>query len=402
MSRVEGVKDGAQKALNKVTETAAAAGAAFMQQNTATQTKIITIIIVVTLIIAFGIHMYSMATYRTKHCNMMSNIYTEAGHVASIDTTATGFADHPLRDYYIKTAYNCCAINKFKNTYVDTCALKEVIGQGVRALDFQIFSVDNLPVISVSSISCDYSDTNTDQLCYNIKESYNTVNFADAMSVVADYAFNGTLCPNPNDPLILHLRINSTNNSIYSDMTDILKDKLSTKLLGKKYSYEYNGDNFAAVKISNLVNKVIIIVDKSNPHFEDTPLKELVNICSNSVYMRALREYDVKNTPDFKELTDFNRNYLTMALPDVSANNTNPSPARAMSYGVQMTAMCYQNYDEQLDFYETFFRDAGHAFVLKPESLHAIPLNLTTPEEQTVNVNESVVVDAGVAGTYSI
>ena len=150
------------------------------------------------------------------------------------------------------------------------------------------------------------------------------------------------------------------------------------------------------------MNKVIIIVDKSNPHFEDTPLKELVNICSNSVYMRALREYDVKNTPDFKELTDFNRNYLTMALPDVSANNTNPSPARAMSYGVQMTAMCYQNYDEQLDFYETFFRDAGHAFVLKPESLHAIPLNLTTPEEQTVNVNESVVVDAGVAGTYSI
>ena len=163
MSRVEGVKDGAQKALNKVTETAAAAGAAFMQQNTATQTKIITIIIVVTLIIAFGIHMYSMASYRTKYCNMMSNIYTEAGHVASIDTTATDFADHPLRDYYIKTAYNCCAINKFKNTYVDTCALKEVIGQGVRALDFQIFSVDNLPVIAVSSISCDYSNTNTNQ-----------------------------------------------------------------------------------------------------------------------------------------------------------------------------------------------------------------------------------------------
>ena len=60
----------------------------------------------------------------------------------------------------------------FKNTYVDTCALKEIIGQGVRALDFQIYSVDNLPVIAVSSIGCDYSDASTDKLCYNIKESY--------------------------------------------------------------------------------------------------------------------------------------------------------------------------------------------------------------------------------------
>ena len=32
-------------------------------------------------------------------------------------------------------------------------------------------------------------------------------------------------------------------------------------------------------------------------------------MCSNSVFMRALRDYDVKYTPDFHELIDFNKKY---------------------------------------------------------------------------------------------
>ena len=65
---------------------------------------------------------------------------------------------HALRDFFVKTAYNCCAIGEFKNTFVDLCALKQVIRQGVRALDFQIYSVDDKPVIAVSTIPCDYTD----------------------------------------------------------------------------------------------------------------------------------------------------------------------------------------------------------------------------------------------------
>ena len=44
-----------------------------------------------------------------------------------------------LRDFYIKTAYNCCASGQFKSDYVSMCALQNTIKQGVRCLDFEIF-----------------------------------------------------------------------------------------------------------------------------------------------------------------------------------------------------------------------------------------------------------------------
>ena len=58
----------------------------------------------------------------------------------------------PLYDYYIKSAYNCCAVDQFSNSVVNENALKNVIKSGVRFLDFEIYSVDgNKPVIGIST-----------------------------------------------------------------------------------------------------------------------------------------------------------------------------------------------------------------------------------------------------------
>ena len=123
-------------------------------------------------------------------------------------------------------------------------------------------------------------------------------------------------------------------------------------------------------------------VDKSNPYFEGTKLEELVNIGSNSVFMRSLTESEVKYTPDFNELKQYNKKNMTMELPDVSPSNTNPSAALGMKYGVQMIGMCYQNYDSKLEFYEEFFATAGYAFVLKPEALRYVEVTIAAPVEQ--------------------
>ena len=34
-----------------------------------------------------------------------------------------------LRDFYIKSAYNCCSLDIFKNSYLDICILKDIINQ---------------------------------------------------------------------------------------------------------------------------------------------------------------------------------------------------------------------------------------------------------------------------------
>ena len=78
--------------------------------------------------------------------------------------------------------------------------------------------------------------------------------------------------------------------------------------------------------MDKLMGKVIIAVDKSNNRFESTPLDEYVNICSNAMFMRALRNYNVKYTPDMSELIDYNKKQMTLTMPDLSSSDNN-SPA---------------------------------------------------------------------------
>ena len=86
--------------------------------------------------------------------------------------------DYKLKDFYIKTAYNCFCNSGFRNGYVDNCALINCASYGVRALHMQIFSLDQTPILGVNSMS-----TN------DYKESYNEISFKDAMSTI-DTVYN--------------------------------------------------------------------------------------------------------------------------------------------------------------------------------------------------------------------
>ena len=210
-----------------------------LEADASTQVKWTVIVMIIIIIISTFFYIYSKSKYKTTHCDSIKDIYTDMGKVSSINLNDADFKGFLLRDYYMKTAYNCCAIGSFKNTFVDVCALKNVIKQGVRVLDFAIYSVNDKPVIAVSSIPCDHT-TDLPQ-CFLIKESYNYVEFDKAMQIVASYAYAGDTCPNPNDPLILNFRIMSKNSNIYDSMTATLKNKFGDHLLGKEFSYENNG-----------------------------------------------------------------------------------------------------------------------------------------------------------------
>ena len=209
-----------------------------------------------------------------KNCDVLNKLYTEKPLISSINPSNPIY-NFKLRDYYIKTAYNCCSAGIFKNDFVNLCALKNCIKQGARCLDFEIYSVKNKPVIAISS------KTN-----FSVKGSYNSIPFADAMTVVSTYAFSANTCPNHEDPLILHFRIMSNNPKIQNDMANVLYNTLEDYLLGKKFSYENDGVNLGGYQLSLLMNKVVIIVDKSNPIFVNTRLYEYVNMASNSVFVR--------------------------------------------------------------------------------------------------------------------
>lgn len=336
--------------------------------------KIFILVMIIFIVFLTSIWIYRKLTLNNRNCTNLSQIYDSFPQLASINPRLTDYS-YKLRDYYIKTAYNACSAGQYKNDFVNLCALKTAIQQGARCLDFEIYSLNDKPVIATSSV------TN-----FKTKQTYNSIPFADAMNIVADYAFSGSTCPNPDDPLFLNFRIMSTNMPKIGDqMADDLYNSLEMRLLGEDYSNENGGKNFGITPLKDLMGKVAIIVDKStlgSGLLESSRLDEYVNITSSSPFMRSYNYDGVKNVQDMNELIEFNKKCMTFVTPNVAASDANPSPALAMQYGCQFIAMAFQNFDSNMEYYDMYFDKIGTAFSLKPENLRYIPVTVNEPAPQ--------------------
>ena len=338
---------------------------------------IILIIVIVVLISALGYYLY-ITGLRSRECTFMNNIYgTLNTRIKPVNTTSKE-CSYNLQDYYIKTAYNCCSGGSYKNDYVDTCNLINVLKQGCRGLDFEIYSIDNNPVVSTS-----ISDNNY------VKETYNYINFSEVMNILTNYAFSASTAPNYTDPLIIHLRIKSNNLTMIANFAELFKS-YSQFMLSENYSYENNGKNVTNTPLIEFINtpalpknNIIVIVDRTNHTFlENKQFMEYVNITSNSMFMRALRYYNIKYAPDLIELQEYNKTNVSIAMPDNEVNPVNPNSIIVRESGCQLIAMRYQYVDNYLEENIGFFDKAGFAFALKPERLRYIPVNLPDPVPQ--------------------
>lgn len=326
-------------------------------------------ITLIIILIAFLYYFY-YSTLRSKECSTMDTIYGDLnGKITSINDSEQ--FSYTFKDYYIKTAYNCCSGGSYKNDFVDTCILKDILKQGVRGLDFEIFSIDDKPVVATST-----SDS------YYIKETFNYINFGDVMNIIRDYAFSSSGSPNKDDPIIIHLRIKSTNQEMYKNFAKLLEG-FDSLLMSKDYDSEYYGKNFGNVELQKLKGKIVIIVDRSNTSFLECPeFYKFINMTSNSVFMRALHYYDIKYSPDIAELIEYNKQNMTIGMPDKGSNPENPSSVVMRETGCQLLGMRYPYIDVNVEENDVFFDENGHAFVLKPEPLRYIPVTIPLPPPQ--------------------
>ena len=318
----------------------------------------------------FIIYMIYLTKLEGREVNYMNNLYSLDGFIKPISSGDPDCSGN-LYDYYIKTAYNACSGGSYKNDFVDIGNLKVLLKQGVRCLDFEIYSLNNQPVVATST---------TDD--YYVKETFNSVDFGSVMDTIKNYAFSGGTCPNPTDPLLIHLRIKSNNQEMYSNLATILKSYDSI-MLGKNYSYENSGQNLGNTPLLTFQNKFILIVDKINNSFlENDAFLEYVNLTSNSAFMRTYNYYDLKNNPDTQELTEYNKKNMTIVLPDSGADPVNPSGLLCRNYGCQMVAMRYQLVDNLLLENTKFFDGSTYAFALKPYDLRYHPVTIPDPTPQ--------------------
>ena len=145
--------------------------------DTNSQITIVIVSIFALLIIGSFAYIRNKMTLSNQNCKNINSIYKNFPPIASLSNTSD--KKYNLRDYYIKTAYNSCCSGNFKDDFVDLCALENCIKQGARCLDFQIYSLNDVPVIAASSLD-DFS----------IKETYNSILFTNAMNTIKKYGFH--------------------------------------------------------------------------------------------------------------------------------------------------------------------------------------------------------------------
>ena len=319
---------------------------------------------------------YSIKNAYKKYPPQLSNINEVDAKFIFNPLTGTGH----VRDYYIASSYNSCCGGDFQDDYVSFVPLKEVIFHGARVLDFEIFAVDEEIVVAASP-----SDS------FYIKGTYNSLPLGGPKGVLAyvnSHAFSNGTCPNPEDPLFVHLRIKSDKKDIYHKLTKYVREAFPGKLLDATYGFEGRSDapgggkNIAQQPLLDFRGKVIIVCDQLNNNYRGTPFEELINISGNSAYFKEQRNYNVQYTYNPESMESFNKKNITLSMPDISALNDNVNAALHMSYGVQMVCMSYQKMDDNMEHYLDKFNSAGTAFILKPKHLRYFPITIPIPPAQ--------------------
>jgi hypothetical protein len=285
-------------------------------------------------------------------------------------TGTTGAAQYKLRDYYIASSYNSCCPGDFLDDYVSLDALRNVIKRGVRFLDFEIYSYKGDAVVAASPIQN-----------FHFKGTYNSIPIGEVFQAVNSYALSSA-CPNPKDPLFLHLRVKSNNIDIYKKITKALTSNFNNLLAqsSAEFADESHGENITNKPIMDFRGKICVICDNPTKNFRGTPLEELINLVSGGNFVRGLREHNVEYASDMNELMEHNKKNMSIVLPDLNSLDTNQNAALQQKYGCQFTCMSYQNLDANLEYYLKFF--ANSAFVLKPANLRYQPTTIKKPPPQ--------------------
>ena len=276
-------------------------------------------------------------------------------------------SNNMLINYNVKSAYNCCCGDGYKNNFVALCALEKCISNGCRFLDFEIYSYNNDPIIASSTANSNY-----------IKETYNALLLTEVLTTITENAFDGqkTLCSN--DPLILNFRIMSTNLTMLEKMGDIFEEYLD-KSINSDFSLALEKDgNVLSAKMKNLYRKIIIICDfNPNPNIIINPkllkLKNYINLKGNSLYCNIYRYNDITIKDDIQIIKQTKQKF-TIILPNLDNSIKNFDPVSCFVNGCQAICMKHQNLDSNLTGYNNEFTLAGNfSWKLKEARLLNIP-----------------------------
>lgn len=350
------------------------------------------IVVVAIIIILIAWVIYTL-NKQFRGCNIASHqdIYNKRSDMPDPDPNESDDFNDQLkslpRNFYIKTAYNACCGDNYKNTFVNICALDNCIYKGARCLDFQIYSYNNEPIIAASTVNNNY-----------IKETYNHLPTEEVLRHIKEKCFNNM---DSKDPLYLHFRIMSNNKEIYDILGEQIMHIFDNHLLNSANELSISGASFNKFINDTIINspyfeqKVIIIVyTQNNVLVENSKLAECVNLNSGSDYFNLIRYNELLSKGESNSIQiDECKNKFVMVLPDLDTNLSNFDIILPISNGCQFIAMKFQTHDENLKSYLDYFKNdynSYFSFKLKSEKLRLDKQN-PAPIEGGVVLSEPLI-----------
>jgi hypothetical protein len=330
----------------------------------------VALLLIIVIIVAY---IYNKMTMQTANCTRIKKYDQNTPKILSelaIDKLSKpnqSMFDTALNNVFVKTAYNCCCTGQFKNDYVGTCALENCYNQGVRALHFEIYLLNNKPVISSSSIS---------QPKY--KEIYNELDFYTTMKTV-----NKLFTTNNNDPLFLILEINSDNYNTYLSVYNTLYEIFGLNSVdgNRIMLFDSVNKNFGDIKLLELLNKVVIMVSYKGGNedkFNKSGLKTIstVNLSLSDKnkmisYNKFLNSVSTLNETNQSLFTDTLNQYkqgINIIIPDkLSYSQNYDFISSGIRSGFTFIALNFQYEDDQIKKYNSIFNSpiGTGSFVLK-------------------------------------
>jgi hypothetical protein len=319
------------------------------------KTMMIYIVIIIFLFLLFT-YVFVTLRKRSYNCSVLKANSPQNNTMKITELTDfTTLKNKTLKEFYIKTAYNCCCAGNLKNDYVDTCALSNCANFGVRALDFQIYSLNNHPVISASSLS----PSNGEQTSFKYKEIYNSLPFGETMDDVKRIFLNDqNNCNNTTDPLFLIFRLYTNRRSTIDEMYDSLLNTFDKS----KYLFYMPSNSITLddIKLNDVMGKVVIIVDSTGvSNYSSSKLNKITSLNLGTQTNKIYRESEMINElkSDQTYGTNIFSTNLNLLYPDLNGNVQNyDSITSGINSSVSFIAMNYQLNDEYLIQFENKFK----------------------------------------------
>ena len=274
--------------------------------------------------------------------------------------------EYKLKDFYFKTAHNCFCSGNYKNDYVHDCALSNCASYGVRALDMEIYSKNNKPIIAASSVKSNF-----------YKETYNHISLENGIAEIKKIFIDGNAGNQSklkDHPLFLNLRIrygskeknkideNNKKIKFYNKIYEILTSYFDVDTLNQtkmKLKYPSKNEVNRADLINNLnmkdLSNTIFIFITLNDEPNTSTLEESNLIKITDLYNLNNYRYEQFRDGNNAFMSVLNNDNLSICLPSYNVNSKNEDFLIPMSYGIQFVGMNYQTNDNMLYLYNSFF-----------------------------------------------